>query len=83
MHARLWDESGFLVQFNVDATPLNIMGHAPTLAYYGNLGSKTSGSHELPQCMIIIIITYEINLRKTNTSRRPDLILEDKESKKI
>ena len=32
VHARLWDESGFLVQFNVDATPLNIMGHTPTLA---------------------------------------------------
>ena len=31
VHARLWDESGILVQFNFDATPLNIMEHAPTL----------------------------------------------------
>ena len=30
-----------------------------------------------------LVWDFEFNLRKTNTSRRPDLILEDKESKKI
>ena len=30
-----------------------------------------------------LVWDFKFNLRKTNTSRRPDLILEDKESKKI
>ena len=30
-----------------------------------------------------LVWDFEFNLRKTNTSRRPDLILEDRESKKI
>ena len=50
----------FLFNLMFDATPLNIMGHAPTLAQYGNLGLKTSGSHELPQCVIVIVIAIII-----------------------
>ena len=37
----------------------------------------------LENCKTKLVWDFEFNLRKTNSSRRPDVILEDKKSKKI
>ena len=46
-------------------------------------GKKWSRGHVLEHSQAKLVWDLEFNLRKTATSRRPDLILEEKEKKNI